>query len=379
MAGVGVDAAHGQPGQLHRQHPGEAGERGLLGAGQVGAGDVGRAGGHQVQVQAVGWHPRRPAPAPGAARLKKPRSCACQAAPRSAPAGCAVQRERVHDPGRHRLAAAPRPARRSPRARRARTVNRRRPPRTRAPAPTTTTSAPAARSASASAVAARAVGEHQAPSERDGPRGRARPAATPAPRTSRAQRLRAAPRRRRGRDGRDRVRVDPVPLALERVGRQRHPACAGLRVGAHRHPGRPTARRRPRPARPGRRPARPAPGRLAQRRQRPLLRRAVATCIRARPASWRPGPHSSSAQPLAVGEQRRDAVAEPHRPAQVRRPVRRVGGLLGGDPVAGDVGQEPARRRATGGTAAHQRGELRQDRVHHRRVERVRGAQLPWP
>ncbi len=72
--------------------------------------------------------------------------------------------------------------------------------------------------------------------------------------------------------------------------------------------------------------------------------------------------------------ERRDAVAEAHRGEQVAHPVLRIGGLLGGDPGAGDIGEERQLRRAQI-DARERRGERLRHRLHHRRMEGVRGAQ----
>ena len=88
-----------------------------------------------------------------------------------------------------------------------------------------------------------------------------------------------------------------------------------------------------------------------------------------------PGP-----PPAARGgvlQQLAQPLGEAHRRTQVARPVGRVGRLCGGDPGAGHVRHEGDLRRAAGARWRDRVGEGREDRVHHRGVEGVRGVQPP--
>ena len=69
-----------------------------------------------------------------------------------------------------------------------------------------------------------------------------------------------------------------------------------------------------------------------------------------------------------------EAVGETNRLAQMCRPVIRVGGLLGGDPFSGDVGQVRNLRR-TESRLFDLGGEEMEHRVHHFRMERMRRLQ----
>ena len=181
--------------------------------------------------------------------------------------------------------------------------------------------------------------------------------------------------RRGGR--RDPVGLDPVGLAFEGVGRQRHPPppLAGME-------GPPVDRR-------ARYPELAEGGQEDLRARPPAVRRAhggdhqapsllVAVGVQAgERAEALPRAHLEE-DPLrrvaVAAQQLAQALGEAHRSTHVARPVAGVGGLGGGDPGAGDVREIGDLRRPALGRP-RQLGERAGERLQHRRVEGVGGGE----
>ncbi len=180
--------------------------------------------------------------------------------------------------------------------------------------------------------------------------------------------LRYRGRRRAGRRG-----LDPVPLALERIGRQRHaaPALAGVQaLPVDPYAGRPQSPERSQQVllvRP----------RVAPRRQRGGDRPRVAAGQPA-PGERRQGGAGADLEERQVRlrEQRAERVSEADGAPQVLDPVAGVGRLAGADPAAAQAREvRQARRRQR--HLAQARREVRQDGLHRRRVEGAPGVEAP--
>ena len=138
-----------------------------------------------------------------------------------------------------------------------------------------------------------------------------------------------------GRRHNHRISIDPVPLVLERIGRQcRSASCLTVEelILVERHATGPQSTYRAKQERDVRL-------RFTWVPQRGVTASTVPGCIRIRLASVRPGPisqYTPSPDPISVWA----AFGEPNRLAQVAHPVLRIGRFRVGDPRARDVRHE---------------------------------------
>ena len=163
------------------------------------------------------------------------------------------------------------------------------------------------------------------------------------------------------------TRLDPVAPALERVGRQRHAAARLVRpergpVGAQ--AGEPEP---PHGLEQEGEVVRALEG-VAQGRQRHRIGPAGCRGLLQRPGAQRLARPDLDQHPPGLAPQLAHRIREPHRAAQVLRPVGGVRRLLGGDPAAGDVGEIGDLRRMQL-DPLEERQEALHRRLHQRRME----------
>ena len=179
--------------------------------------------------------------------------------------------------------------------------------------------------------------------------------------------------RDRGRHGRLGTRLDPVAPALERVGRQRHAAPRLIRpergpVGAQ--AGEPEP---PHGLEQEGEVVRALEG-VAQGRQRHRIGPAGCRGLLQRPGGERLARPDLDQHPPGLAPQLAHRIREPHRAAQVLRPVGGVRRLFGGDPAAGDIGEIGDLRRMQL-DPLEERQEALHRRLHQGRMEGVRRLQ----